>query len=182
MITEQQMKKLTPFIESMGDRFKDGLKILDYGYGKGILLEYMKDNLSDFEYYGYEVSDSSNVERIENEKNVKTCIGDDDVLNDFIEKSDVIFFRSIFTHLPFYKFEDICNKLKSKFIIFSTFISNEYHIEGDKLYGLDNCYRFVFYTDDMIKKYAERNGFTATYKDKFHVPHVDLYQSIYVME
>lgn len=181
MITELQLKKLIPFIEAIGNKFKNGLKILDYGYGKGILLEYLRNNLIDFNYYGFEVSNSTNIKKIKEEKNVKISIGNKSLLSDFIEKSDIIFLRSIFTHLKFNKFEAICNKFKNKYIIFSVFIDEEYHVEGKKLYNLDDCYRFVFYTEDMIKKYTKNNNLILEYKSKFYVPHVDLYQTIYVM-
>lgn len=181
MVKDIKRTKINYFIDALKDRYRNGIKVLDYGYGKGDLYYVLKDNFNHFDYCGLEINGSENIDSNFISKSKLGLIGSKEE-KEFIDKSDVVILISIFTHLEFSDFEKICSKFKGKYIIFSTFIDDRYRVEGPKLYGLDNCYRFVFYTDRMIKDYADRNGYSVKRISKFYIQHVDLYQHVYAME
>jgi len=173
---------LSTFMEAMGDNFREGMTILDYGCGSARLCNFMSKRLKDFTYYGVEQPGGTghSTRAIEY---AKMCFGHDErvslgmigdeVEKEGLEKADTVLLLSIFTHL---KIED-ANAIMDKFmplisrggtVIFSAFLKDRYKIVGkDMGYGLPGCYFAVYYTQEQLDEMEKRLDIKITQVGRF---------------
>jgi SAM-dependent methyltransferase len=174
---------LSALSDPLGDLFKDGLSIIDYGCGGGRYLDFLGQRLNSFTYYGLEKQSSKNTSTI-NELSeyfkdfdeVNFGFVDGDLGAEALKNADAIILGSIFTHLEFdngsedNSFVSICDKLINNncATVFSAFIHDKYGLCGpDNMYGIENCYGKVFYTLKMIEDYCVDRGVKLTKCDSF---------------
>src|SRR5438105_3164612 len=101
--------------EAMGDRYGEGMKILDYGCGYARFFNFLTGRLKDFTYYGLEAPDSATGHGQRCIHFAKTSFGADrrgkfgfvgsELETEALREVDVILLGSIFTHLSFETFE-----------------------------------------------------------------------------
>lgn len=158
--------------ESMGDFFKEGMKILDYGCGYAGYANFMSVYLKDFLYYGIEPKTSSRAELILDRQNVdkrvKLGLIGSDIEKEAYKVCDVILLDSIFTHLVFEDFEEIMDKFKpvldrDGIVVFSVWLKDKNYVEGiSNDYEVEGCYKRSFYTLKSIDQYCENNNLELT--------------------
>lgn len=161
--------------EPIGKRFKEGLRVLDYGCGCGRYANFLSRKLRTFTYYGPDVRNEVGsidqcLQTFGNDKRVRFDYVDTELAAEAIASAQVAILGSVFTHLLWNRFEEICIKLmpvvqRGGIIVFSAYIANNYTIQekdplrkapGRTPYGLD-CYYRVFYTMDLIRSYATKH-------------------------
>ena len=126
------------FLEPVRDLFKEGVSILDYGCGAGILANFISERLKDYTYYGLEINSEHGIERLDIAKKYLTDdrnyfgLINEDLRSVLKNKIDCVVLISIFTHLKIDAVKDIIFNLKPLFetnreakIIFSCFIAEE---------------------------------------------------------
>ncbi len=166
---------MASFANAMGDKFKEGMVLLDYGCGSGRFCNFMSKRLKDFSYYGVERLGSS-IKWGENaisfareyfggDPRVSLGFIGDKIEREAIDKADVVLLLSIFTHVPLEETNEIMDKLmpiinKGGSVIFSMFIENNYQCVSlnpvIRSYGFENFYFKVNYTERQIKDIAKR--------------------------
>jgi len=153
--------------ESMGEYFKEGLKVLDYGCGSGRYCNFLSKYLKEFTYYGVEIEGS------EGHIGMKTGMGsfghdprvnfgliDSDMEKEVLSVVDVVLLGSIYTHLLFDDFIKVNDKFlpvidRVGTIVFSAFVGPEYVFPNKGgAYSVENCYGVVIYTIGQLEKYC----------------------------
>lgn len=159
------------FLEPCRQNFKDGFKILDYGCGAGIVLNFISLRLNKFQYVGLEPQSEHGAERINIAKNL---LSDDRGNFDFINDQnlnelsktefDCIILISIFTHLTIEETYSTLDKLlpflknKKTKIIFSCFIDKEYNLFYPQPHINKNFFGVVKITENQLQSYAIKNN------------------------
>jgi hypothetical protein len=109
------------FIDPIKYKFKDGLTIIDYGCGAGILANFISARLKDFIYYGLEPDSDHGTERInlamDSFQDNRVEFGFIDEYDYLIDenKIDAVVLISIFTH---FKIDKICEILDNVIKVF----------------------------------------------------------------
>ena len=158
------------FLEPIKNKFVDGISILDYGCGAGILANFISERLKNFYYYGLDTNSNHGNERLNLAKNYlndpRLHFGtiDDDLKNILNKKIDAIILISVFTHLPIVEIYNILDNLKNVFkknkkasIIFSCFISNEEKLVDHLPEIWKNFYGISFITEKSLSNYCNKN-------------------------
>jgi SAM-dependent methyltransferase len=159
------------FLEPIKNKFIDGICVLDYGCGAGILGNFISERLKNFFYYGLDTNSSHGNERLNlakeylNDERLYFGTIDENLKKVLNKKIDIIVLISVFTHLPVNEIHKILNNLKNVFkknknasIIFSCFISDE-----DKLIDYlpdiwDNFYGISFIKEKHLTDYCKQNN------------------------
>jgi hypothetical protein len=124
------------FLDAIKYKFKEGISIIDYGCGAGILSNFISSRLETFSYVGLEPKSQHGQERIalgrEYFNDPRILFGfTDDFLNIKDNKVDAIILISVFTHMIFDDIKHVLDNLFQVFmsnpectIVFSCFISD----------------------------------------------------------
>lgn len=159
------------FLEPCRENFKDGFKILDYGCGAGIVLNFISLRLNNFYYVGLEPENEHGAERIKLARRLLTDIrGNFNFINEENLKKnseiefDCITLISIFTHLIIEDTYSTLDKLlpflknKKTKIIFSCFIDKEYKLLHPQPNINKNFFGVVKLTEEQLQSYATKNN------------------------
>lgn len=155
--------------EAMGDGFKEGVCVLDYGCGCARYANFLSERLEDFTYYGLEMNvdngkESCGVNAIKlaqsyfgKDKRIHLGFIEDEIEKEAFEKCDIILLGSVFTHIPIEEIEKINKKCmgtidRGGIVVFSIFLGSEYKPGIKGIYGIDDCYRTVHYTKEQLKE------------------------------
>jgi cyclopropane fatty-acyl-phospholipid synthase-like methyltransferase len=164
---------MSSLANGMGDFFKDGMKILDYGCGAGRFYNFLSRKIKDFSYIGVEKPCSNHqfgeksIETarkiFEKDKRGKFGLIGTELEDDAIASVDVVVLGSIFTHISYTNMQIVCDKFLSVLdrggaVVFSIFIEDKYREKGAGEYGLKNSFRSVFYTKDQILSYCQKRS------------------------
>jgi len=170
---------------AMGEYFKEGMKILDYGCGSVRYANFLSEQFKKFKYYGIEIKGGSSAGELMNvvapkfvDKRIKLGLIDDDIEFEAYDNVDVVVLGSIFTHLAFHggknnSFVGIMDKIKKVvykggIIVFSTFIDETEHTNGGgNAYAIKDCYGLSYYTLENIDKYMKNNKLKALEVESF---------------
>jgi len=171
---------LASLSEGLGDFFKEGMKVLDYGCGNARYCNFISERLGDFTYYGVEppgspLSDAAieNGRKAYNRPYVKLGFIGDDVEAEALATVDAVVLGSIFTHLLFDEFHKICDKFKPILdrggkVVFSVFIDQFYRWQlPNTAYAHSECYSAVWYTENQLKNYCQKNKYALELKETF---------------
>jgi SAM-dependent methyltransferase len=152
--------------KAMGNRFKENMKVLDYGCGSGRLANFLSGRLKKFHYYGVEPRQQAKV--------IETCKKDfpnDDriyfgqewygnVSEYIIGTAEVAVLGSVFTHLLIPDFVKIMDRLlpivmRGGIIVFSIFLHENLSVDTSPhpFSEVPNCYFSVNYTNDFLDQY-----------------------------
>jgi len=155
-----------------GQKYGEGLQILDYGCGGARMANFLARRLRSFRYIGVEPETGAPLGDNEH-TNLHLCeaaFGHDprvrfgaigsDVEADALAHVDIIVAGSIFTHLPFREFREVSEKFRDALargadFVFSVFIEAEYGHYGERgIYGVPTCWSYINYTQAMIDELA----------------------------
>jgi SAM-dependent methyltransferase len=159
------------FLEPIKNKFNEGISILDYGCGAGILANFISERLNNFYYYGLETNSNHGKERISIAKNYlndpRLYFGtiENELKNILNNKIDAIVLISVFTHLPILEIYKILDNLKNVFIknknssiIFSCFISNKEKLIDHLPDIWENFYGISFIKEKQLVGYCNNNN------------------------
>jgi len=162
-----------------GEKWREGVAVLDYGCGGARFANFLSRRLQDFRYVGVEPESGAPIDEScatkagpTNLQLCETTFGHDprvrfgaigsEVELDALAHVDVIVAGSVFTHLPFRFFEQVMDKFRGTIargadLVFSVFLGDAYSQNGGPgLYGVENCWTWVVYTRAMLDELAER--------------------------
>jgi cyclopropane fatty-acyl-phospholipid synthase-like methyltransferase len=163
------------FFYPVSDKFKDGISVLDYGCGAGILSNYLSGQLKDFTYIGLEPNTEHGKERINlakryfNDPRCSFGIIDSDLDNALTKRLDVIVLISIFTHMIEDDVSSVLKNLIKVFdhnphcsIVFSCFIGEEPRTVNYKPDIWERFYGESYITMNFLEKFCSDNGLSLT--------------------
>ena len=175
----------------MGEKFKEEMTVLDYGCGGVRYVDFISQRLKTFKYYGIEPPNGTTKATIEdlkirckNDSRIELGYIGEEIESKAYKESDVIVLGSIFTHLKFDKFNEICDKFvkymkRDCSIVFSVFLSNEEHVRGkNNCYGQKDCWSQSYYIKNKIEDYATERGMSLKLKETFTSKH-DKFQEVH---
>ena len=169
----------------LGEKFKEGMWVIDWGCGYGRYYNWLEAVLEDFFYYGFEPRGKNNGDLL-----IKFCrktfelahepclfefIDNDEVVVNALLTCDAVILGSIFTHISI----EAAHKLVQKFtplldrdgvVVFSVIIGDEYTL-GEPAYEVEGSYHLVTHTEKQIEELAEKNDCTLTKTGSFTTNH-----------
>ena len=172
---------MATLLDPMGERFCEGVKILDYGCGCARLFNFITGYLKEFRYFGAEPEGGK-------ELKIAKAFFDDDpralfiscesaILSKVVLSCDAVILGSIFTHLLTEKCESILESLwpivdNGGMIIFTAMFKPEAQAIRSGAHGFKDCYGVSF----------QRNGWIEDLERKFshEIPQVDTFQDHYI--
>jgi SAM-dependent methyltransferase len=182
---------LASLSEAMGESFREGLTVLDYGCGAGRYAHFLRQRLKTFRYDGLEKPGSVFQH---GEKSIKIARKlfrwapriRFDLIGSHLEtvalaRAEVVVLGSVFTHVDLEELRLILRKLQSVIarggiVVFSIFIADAYRLEGKGAYGLENCYERVWYTAQQLSELYGQNGWVATERETFVAQEVNVHR------
>lgn len=181
---------LASLSEAMGEGFREGMTVLDYGCGAGRYAQFLRQRLARFTYVGLERPGS---DFRHGEKSVAAAqelfAGDDRItfglLGSTLEAhalmhADIAVLGSIFTHLDFVELTRILAKLSPIVargrIVFSIFIDETFRLEEPGAYGFADCYGRAWFTAGQLRQVCEENGWVAAERETFVAQDVNVHR------
>jgi SAM-dependent methyltransferase len=173
------------FAESMGGRYREGMRLLDYGCGYGRFFNFLTGRLADFAYYGLEVADSAT-------GHGEACIAyaartfGCDPRGRFgligsalearaLEEADVVVLASVLTHVGFDAFEALLGKFlpvieRGGAVVFSVLHGEHYECIGPGMYGVQNSYFETRYTQQQVRELCRNRALALIEVEHFQAP------------
>ena len=154
---------IASFINAMGDKYKEGMKILDYGCGSARVCNFLSKRLIDFNYIGLERVESDYcrncinkaIELFKKDPRVEVGYIDTDLDRKAIATCDTVLLLSVFTHTTIEETERILIKLlpvieRGGNIVFSMIHGDSYKLGKDNTYGFKDNYRITYNTIQQV--------------------------------
>jgi 2-polyprenyl-3-methyl-5-hydroxy-6-metoxy-1,4-benzoquinol methylase len=153
----------------VGDKFKEGLCIIDWGCGYARYYNWLTSFFDNFTYYGFEVHGPKNGDLLVNFCRQKLsdprCTYDyidSDTVDTAITKCNVVLLGSVFTHISIKDADGIVKRFsklldKGGSLVFSVIIADNYSI-GTPAYGVEGSYDEVQHRRDQIETLARDNN------------------------
>lgn len=154
---------LASFAEAMGSKFKEGMKVLDYGCGSARFANFLSLRLKDFQYFGLERKESNwgvlcvnkAIELFDGDSRVNVGYVNTKLEEKALETCDTVLLLSVFTHTTIEETEKILVKLlpivnRGGNIVFSVIFADEYKLIGNA-YGFVDNYNITYNTKKQIK-------------------------------
>jgi SAM-dependent methyltransferase len=182
---------LASLSEAMGDSFREGMSVLDYGSGAGRYAQFLRQRLKRFEYYGLEKPGSSFQHGEKSMKAGRKLFRWDrrvkfDLIGSRLEtkalaRASVVVLGSIFTHVDFDEMQSILKKLhpivaRGGKVVFSIFLADAYEIEKIGIYGLKDCYNRVWFNMDQLQRLADKLGLALAERESFLAQDVNVHR------
>jgi len=170
---------MASFAFSMGDNFKEGMKLLDYGCGSARFCNFISKRLKNFTYYGLEPDSPFGNEGIEIAKNhfgydqrVKFGFIGTDLEKEAINNVDTVLLLSIFTHTTIEETEQILRKLfpiieRGGKVVFSMILGSRYRPLGKGAYTMPESIDVVYNTTQQIKVLKQKLSCNMNFVDSF---------------
>jgi len=182
---------LASLSEAMGQSFREGVTVLDYGCGAGRYAQFLRQRLKTFHYYGLEKPGSAFRHGEKSIKIARKLFRWDrrvrfDLIGTRLEatalaRAEIVVLGSIFTHVDFEELQHILNKLdpvvtRGGKVIFSIFIADAYRLEGKGAYGIENCYERAWFTAEQIQRLCDQNRWAAVEQESFVAQDVNVHR------
>lgn len=156
---------MASLIAPLGDRFREGVRILDYGCGGGRLFNFITGHLRDFHYYGAEPAGGKELDVAQSffgadpRATFLTCEETIATLDEI--RPDAVILGSIFTHLLPETCERILDSLmpvveRGGMVVFTTFVDPELTYRGPGAHGFDDCYAIVSHSAAWLESLREK--------------------------
>jgi SAM-dependent methyltransferase len=171
---------MSHFFYPIWDKFKNNIRVLDYGCGAGILCNYISGQLEDFSYIGLEPDTEHGRERISlakqyfNDSRCEFGLIEHDLSNALKQKPDVIILISVFTHMVEQDIEIILNNLIKVFeynpnceIVFSCFLDTVQHVKEHQPNIWERFYGESYITFDFLKNFCTGNELIISKESEF---------------
>lgn len=174
--------------EGLGDNFREGMTVFDYGCGGARYLNFIHQRLDNYRYYGLEkkggdgelvVNALGRMFSDSDVSNVHFGLLGDELEEEALRESDAVILGSIFTHLKFDKFIEIFDKFlpllnRGGVVSFSVFLAEELCVVGDcGCYGIEDCYSVSYYTVKHMRNYFRSVDVKLTEEDFFLTQEID---------
>jgi SAM-dependent methyltransferase len=182
---------LASLSEAAGESFREGIAVLDYGCGAGRYAQFLRQRLRSFEYYGLEKPGSV---LQHGEKSIKAAhklfrwdrrirfnlIGSR-LEAKALSRVWLVVLGSIFTHVDFDELQCILKKMRPVLsrggkVVFSIFLAGTYRLEDRGLYGFEDCYSRVWFTEEQIQSLCDQNDWVMAEKESFVAQEVNLHR------
>lgn len=178
---------LASLSQGIGDRFREGLKVLDYGCGRGRYFNFLCKYFCDFTYYGVEMLVGRKAPFTEElAVAIRTFACDPRAHfaeigsageTEALKNADVVVLGSIFTHLTIGHSWTVLDKLlpivynRSGIIVFSAILAKHYNVSGAAgSYGLKDCYHTVYNTAEQYEKFCAARNVALKQVDVYDQP------------
>jgi SAM-dependent methyltransferase len=156
---------IASFINAMGEKYKEGMKIMDLGCGSARVSNFLSKRLKNFHYIGIEKSKSTYtescinkaIELFGNDDRIELGFTDSELEKKAIETSDVVLLLSVFTHTTIEATEEILIKImpivkRGGYVVFSMIHGNEYKLSNGNAYDFFDNYKVTFNTTQQVEK------------------------------
>ena len=172
---------MASLLNPMGDQFKEGVAILDYGCGGARLFNFIAGYLKNFNYIGAEPRGSKELKIarafFEDDPRALFITCESAIMSKVVLSCDVVILGSIFTHLLAEKCESILKSLwpvvdNGGMIIFSAFFKPEAEATRPGAHGFEDCYSVSFQRSDWIKDLEQKFSHKILRVDKFQDHHI----------
>ncbi|MFA5207181.1 MAG: class I SAM-dependent methyltransferase [Candidatus Paceibacterota bacterium] len=153
---------IASFINAMGEKYKEEMKILDYGCGSARVSNFLSKRLKFFHYIGLEKFESNwtnaciskAIELFGNDNRIELGFTESELEKKAIEISETVLLLSVFTHTTIEETEKILNKLlpiveRGGNIIFSMIHGDKYELRGTAYDFVDN-YQITYNTLQQV--------------------------------
>lgn len=167
---------MATLLAPMGERFREGIRVLDYGCGGGRLFNFMTGQLRSFMYYGAEPAGGKELAVAESyfksDPRAKFMTCEEAVESEEVLSCDAVILGSIFTHLLEEKCESILRSIwpivdGGGMIIFTAIFRPEAEAHRPGAHGFDDCYAISFmregWIEDLERKLSRKVEEVDTY-------------------
>jgi SAM-dependent methyltransferase len=173
--------------EGMGARFREGVRVLDFGCGYGRFFNFLTGRLRSFAYFGLELSGSVTEHGEQCLRFAVSAFGKDgraefgftgtDFEKRALKEAEIVLVGSVFPHLDFKRLDQLFSKFipvieKGGAVVFSILLSDEYRCVGPGFYlemG-DYFYQEVRYTRPQLAGYFGSKNLVSTEVEYFGAP------------
>jgi len=178
---------ISSFINAMGEEYKEGMKILDYGCGSARVCNFLSKRLKDFHYIGLERFESewgqtciTKAKELFNDNRVEVGYTNSELLKKAIDTSNTVLLLSVFTHTTIETTEAILTNLlpiieRGGNIVFSMIHGDRYNLVGDA-YGFNDNFRITYNTVEQVEILKNKLNVDIVLVDTFFA---DVTHSIY---
>lgn len=158
---------MATLLDPMGEYFREGVTILDYGCGCARLFNFITGYLKDFKYYGAEPEGGQEIEKAElyfkDDPRAFFMTCEEAIKSKEAMSCDVVILGSIFTHLLEGKCEAILESLwpiidNGGMIIFTAIFKQEAQAIKPGAHGFKDCYGVSYqrigWIEDLEQKFS----------------------------
>lgn len=171
---------ITSFINVMGDKYKEGMKILDYGCGSARVCNFLSKRLKDFHYIGLERFESDwgqtcikrANELFGHDSRVEVGYTNTELDKKAIDTCETVLLLSVFTHTTIETTEIILIKLlpiveRGGNIVFSMIHGNEYRLVGNA-YGFTDNFNVTYTTKEQVENLKNKLNVNIDFIDNYY--------------
>jgi SAM-dependent methyltransferase len=181
---------LASLSEPLGERFRNGMKVLDYGCGGGRYANFLSERLEDFQYFGVEKRNSGYGHGEGAIKAARKLYGQDPRVQfgftrtrfeaKAVGTADIVVLGSVITHVAIDEAGRIFDTVapvagRGGVIVFSAFMADAYRLEGRGSYGFVDCYERAYYTGEQLRDLCSERNLTFVEEEGFLAQHVNMH-------
>jgi SAM-dependent methyltransferase len=176
---------MASFANAIGDKYKEEMKILDYGCGSARFCNFLSKRLKNFHYIGLERFESEwgricinkAIELFKHDSRGEVGYINRELDKKAIETCEIVFLLSVFTHTTIEKTEEILIKLlpiieRNGNIVFSMIHGNDYNLIREMAYGFKDNYHITYNTKEQVEILKNKLNININLIDTFNAQSV----------
>ncbi len=172
--------------EAMGERYGEGMRLLDYGCGYARFFNFLTGRLKDFVYFGLEIPNSATKHGQRCVRFAKRTFGADgrgkfgfsgsEFEQEALKEAEVVLLGSVLTHVNFETFEKLFSEFipifdKGGAVVFSILLGKHSKCVGPGfLLGMNDFYQEARYTRRQLLDYCDGQKLALTDTEYFQAP------------